>query len=171
MACRSCASPFVVRVERRLQPAATEQETTMRFMITAAPGPNHDAQAPENIDEKLFSAYMRFNEELHRAGVLLASEGLNPAGKGARVGVAKGKRAVLDGPFTESKELVGGFYLIEVKSREEAIQWALRCPVGLGSAEVLTIHQMTELSDIPPEFRKLVLEAAPTWSASVSKRG
>jgi len=67
---------------------------------------------------------MRFNEEMQRAGVLVASEGLNPAAKGARVAVDNGKRYVVDGPFAESKELVGGFYLIEVNSLEEAIQWA-----------------------------------------------
>jgi hypothetical protein len=107
---------------------------------------------------------MRFNEEMHRAGVLVASEGLNPARKGASVGVSKGKRTVLDGPFVESKELVGGFYLIEVPSLEDAIQWALRCPVGMAAADVLTIHPMTEPSDIPPQYLEMIRKAAPTWS-------
>jgi hypothetical protein len=115
------------------------------------------------------TAYMRYNEEMHRAGVLVAAEGVNPAGKGARVGIRGGKRAVLDGPFIESKELIGGFYLIEVASLEEAIGWALRCPTGLGFDEILTIHPMTEASDIPPELMKIVVEAAPTWSASFAK--
>lgn len=143
----------------------------MRFMITAAPDPNApkktEADAPP--DEKLFAAYMKFNEDMHKAGVLIASEGLNPTRKGARVGISGGKRAVLDGPFVESKELVGGFYLIEVGSLEEAIDWALRCPTGLESADVLTIHPMTDASDIPPEYLQLIKEAAPTWSASFSK--
>lgn len=141
----------------------------MRFMITAAPDPNRptsEAHAPP--DDKLIADYMKFNEDMHKAGVLIASEGLNPAGKGARVGISGGKRAVLDGPFVESKELVGGFYLIEVKSREEAIEWALRCPVGLGSDDILTILQMTEASDLPPEMMKIVREAAPTWSETWS---
>jgi len=99
---------------------------------------------------------MRYNEEMHKAGILIASEGLNPAGQGARIGVSGGKRAVLDGPFIESKELVGGFYLIDVQSMDEAIAWALRSPTGLGSDDVLTIHPMTEASDLPPEMVKII---------------
>jgi hypothetical protein len=139
----------------------------MRFLITAAPDPSRPASPPP--DEKLIAAYMRYNEEMHKAGVLLAAEGLNPAGKGARVGVSKGKRTVLDGPFTESKELVGGFYLIEVESLDEAIAWALKSPTGLGSDDLLTIHPMTNASDLPPEVLKIIREAAPTWSASFEK--
>lgn len=142
----------------------------MRFMITSAPDP--DAPKPETdapFDAELMAAYMKFNEDMHQAGVLVASEGLNPAGKGARVGVSGGKRVVLDGPFVESKELVGGFYLIDVASREEAIEWALRCPTGFGSADILTIHPMTEASDLPPEIMKVIVEAAPTWSAVFRK--
>jgi hypothetical protein len=138
----------------------------MRFMITAAPDPNAPKSEEPPPDEKMIAAYMKFNEDMHKAGVLVTSEGLNPAGKGARVGVSGGKRVVLDGPFAESKELVGGFYLIDVASREEAIEWALRCPTGLGNDDVLTIHQMTTASDIPPELLKLIEEAAPTWSAT-----
>ncbi|WP_437328007.1 YciI family protein [Sorangium sp. So ce381] len=150
----------------------------MRFMITAgraeddakAPGANDaKAEADAPIDEKLFAAYMKYNDDMTKAGVLIASEGLNPSGARARIGIVGGKRVVLDGPFAESKELVGGFYLIEVSSKEEAIEWALRCPVGFGSDEVLTIHQMTELSDIPLRFREIIEEVAPTWSASLSK--
>ncbi|WP_434041081.1 MULTISPECIES: YciI family protein [Sorangium] len=142
----------------------------MRFIITAAPGTDKATTEAEGApDEELFAAYMKYNEEMAKAGVLIASEGLNPAGARARVGISGGKRAVLDGPFVETKELVGGFYLIEVSSKEEAVEWALRCPVGLGSAEVLTIHQMTELSDIPPHLRDILLDVAPTWCASFSK--
>jgi hypothetical protein len=145
-------------------------DTTMRFMITAAPDPNKaKAEGDAPIDASLMAAYMKFNEDMHQAGVLIVAEGLNPAGKGARVGSSGGKRVVLDGPFVETKELVGGLYLIEVMSLEEAIAWALRCPTGLGTDDVLTIHQMTEASDIPPEFLKIIAQAAPTWSASWSK--
>jgi hypothetical protein len=142
----------------------------MRFIITATPDPNRpssEADAPP--DEKVIAACMKFNEEMYKAGVLIAAEGLSPESKGARIGISGGKRVVLDGPFVETKELVGGFYLIEVKSREEAIEWALRCPVGLGIDDVLTLHQMTEASDIPPEMMKIIKEAAPTWSASFVK--
>src|SRR5262245_23836560 len=89
----------------------------MRFIMTARPGQDTTPQDPNApLDEKLFSDYMAYNEALHKAGVLVAAEGLNPAGKGARVEVKKGKRTVVDGPFTESKELVGGFYILDVPS-------------------------------------------------------
>jgi hypothetical protein len=139
----------------------------MRFLITASPDPSRpksEASAPP--DASLLAEYMRFNEELHKAGVLVASEGLSPTTRGAQVAVSGKKRVVLDGPFSESKELVGGFYLIDVKSREEAIEWALRCPTGLGFDDLLTIHPMTEPEDLPPEMLKIITEAAPTWSVA-----
>ena len=139
----------------------------MRFIITAQPGKDSkpvDPDAP--VDEQLFITYMKFNEEMHKAGVLVAAEGLNPGGQGARIEVRKGRRTVVDGPFTESKELVGGFYIVEVKSRDEAIEWALRCPTGLGFDDVLEIRQLTGESDVPPRLVELVKAAAPTWSAS-----
>ena len=106
--------------------------------------------------QALFKAYMRFNEEMHQAGVLVASEGLNPAAPGARIAVANGKRYVVDGPFAESKELVGGFYLIEVESLDEAIQWALRAPSGFGSDDILEVRQLTGAADLPPEILRLI---------------
>ena len=109
---------------------------------------------------------MSFNEEMQRAGVLVASEGLNPAAKGVRVALSNGKRHVVDGPFTESKELVGGFYLIEVGSLDEAVQWALRAPSGFGSDDILEIRQLTGAGDLPPEMLQLIKEIAPTWSSS-----
>ena len=145
----------------------------MRFIITAARG-DTDAQieppiGPDgSLDADLFAAYMRFNEEMHQAGVLVAAEGLNPGGKGARIGVSRGKRTVLDGPFTESKELVGGFYVVEVDSLDEAISWALRCPLGLGTDNVLEIRPLTEMTDIPPELLALSRKVAPAWTASVT---
>ena len=123
----------------------------MRFIITAHPGPETaPAAGPEApFDEQLFTTYMKFNEELHQAGVLVASEGLNPGGKAARVEVRRGRRTVVDGPFAESKELVGGFYVIEVASLDEAVEWAMRCPTGLGFDDVLEIRQLTGEGDIP----------------------
>lgn len=139
----------------------------MRFIITAQSNPEKDPSEPQQgFDEVLFKAYMRFNEEMHQAGVLVASEGLNPAAPGARIAVSKGKRYVVDGPFTESKELVGGFYLIDVGSLDEAIQWALRAPSGFGSDDILEVRQLTGAGDLPPEILKLINEAAPNWSAS-----
>lgn len=139
----------------------------MRFIITAqASADQQPTEQPPAFDAELFKAYMRFNEDMHQAGVLVASEGLNPAAPGARVAVINGKRHVVDGPFTESKELVGGFYLIEVASLEEAVQWALRAPSGFGSDDVLEIRQLTGSADLPHEIRELIAEAAPTWSAA-----
>ena len=138
----------------------------MRFIITAQAATDKPAQdAGGGLDANLLTAYMRFNEEMHRAGVLVASEGLNPTAKGARIAVAKGRRYVVDGPFAESKELVGGFYLIDVASLDEAIGWALKAPSGFGSDDVLEVRQLTGAGDLPPELLKLIEESAPTWSA------
>ena len=139
----------------------------MRFIITAQAAEEAQAGADAAFDKELFAAYMRFNEEMHQAGVLVASEGLNPAARGARVAVANGKRRVVDGPFAESKELVGGFYIIDVQSLDEAIQWALRAPCGAGSDDVLEIRQLTGAGDVPPELLEIIQAAAPTWSATV----
>ena len=142
----------------------------MRFIITARPGENSPPPNPDApLDEKLFSDYMKFNEEMHNAGVLVAAEGLNPAGKGARIEVRKGKRAVVDGPFTESKELVGGFYILDVPSLEAAVEWALRAPSGLGFDDVLEVRQLTGEDDIPPQLLELVKSAAPQWSATFTR--
>jgi len=143
----------------------------VRFIITAQPGPSGTpANADAPFDEALFVKYMQFNEEMHKAGVLVASEGLNPAGKGARIEVKQGKRTVVDGPFTESKELVGGFYILDVPSLDEAIQWALRCPSGLGFDDVLEIRPLTGESDVPPNLLELVRKVAPAWSTTFHRR-
>jgi hypothetical protein len=144
----------------------------MRFIITAQAGEHgKQARADGAFDEKLFADYMKFNEEMHRAGVLVASEGLNVAGGGARIEVKKGKRVVVDGPFAESKELVGGFYIVEVPSLEEAVRWALRCPTGMGFDDVLEVRALTGEADLPEPVLALLKAAAPTWSASFSASG
>jgi hypothetical protein len=142
----------------------------MRFIITAQPGKDSTPDPSAPFDQALFSAYMRFNEEMHRAGVLVAAEGLKPGGQGARIEVKQGKRGLVDGPFTESKELVGGFYVVEVESLEEAIKWALKCPTGLGFDDVLEIRALTGESDISPQLLELVKAAAPTWSTTFEKK-
>lgn len=144
----------------------------MRFIITAQASADAPAtDAPAAFDAELFKAYMRFNEEMHRAGILVASEGLNPAARGARIAVANGRRYVVDGPFAESKELVGGFYLIDVDSLDEAVEWALRAPSGFGSDDVLEVRQLTGPADLPPDILRLIDEAAPAWSAAVWRSG
>ncbi len=140
----------------------------MRFIITAQAGTDDTTSRPQAaFDEKLFAAYMKFNEDMHTAGVLIASEGLNPAAAGARVAVLQGRRHVVDGPFAESKELIGGFYIIDVKSLDEAIQWALRAPCGSGIDDVLEIRQLTGAGDLSAELLGIIRAVAPTWSASV----
>jgi len=140
----------------------------MRFIITAQAGSSEDkSEAIEGLNEALITAYMKFNEDMHNAGVLVASEGLNPAAPGARIAVSKGKRYVVDGPFAESKELVGGFYLIEVNSLDEAVSWALRAPSGMGSDDILEVRQLTGAGDIPPQVLDIIKAAAPNWTQSV----
>lgn len=138
----------------------------MRFIITSQAGPGAPG-ADQPFSEQQLVAYMQYNEALHRAGVLVASEGLNPSAGGARIAVRDGRRYLVDGPFAESKELVGGFYLIEVPSLAEAIQWALRCPVGMASAEVLEVRPLTAAADLPPELLRIINAAAPGWSAEM----
>jgi hypothetical protein len=148
--------------------------TTMRFIITASAGEAKAGTEPVGANDagptpELFATYMRFNEELHQAGVLVTAEGLNPGGQGARIGVKGGKRTVIDGPFAESKELVGGFYVVEVESLDEAISWALRCPLGLGFDNVLEIRPLTAMTDIPSDLLALARKVAPAWTASVTR--
>ena len=142
----------------------------MRFIITAHPAPDSTIAGPDApFDEALFTAYMRFNEEMFKAGVLVASEGLNPAGRGAQVAVKDGRRVVTDGPFAESKELVGGFYIVDVPSLDEAIAWARRCPSGFGFDDVLEIRPLTGSSDLPPAIADLIRKTAPKWTAALWK--
>jgi hypothetical protein len=122
----------------------------MRFMILVKADKNSEAGVLP--DEKLLSEMGKYNEELVRAGVMLAGEGLHPSSKGARVRFSGTKRTVIDGPFTESKELVAGFWLWQVKSKEEAIEWVKRCPFnGEGEAEI-EIRQVFEPEDFGAEF-------------------
>jgi len=122
----------------------------MRFMLMLKGDPGADATP----DEKLIGAMIKFNEDMANAGVLLAAEGLHSSAFGARVEYAEGKRTVVDGPFTESKELIAGFYLIQVKSKEEAIEWARRCPIEYapipeGETAVIEIRQVAEVAELP----------------------
>jgi hypothetical protein len=109
---------------------------------------------------------MKFNEELAKAGALIALDGLQPDSKGARVAFAGGKPKATDGPFAETKEVIGGYWMIEVKSKEEAVVWAMRCPASDG--DVIEVRQVFEMSDFPPDVR----EAAdnPTVQAEIEKR-
>jgi hypothetical protein len=103
-------------------------------------------------DQKLLTEMGKFNEELVKAGVMLAGEGLHPSSKGARVKFSGAKRTVIDGPFTETKELIAGFWLWQVKSKEEAIAWVKRCPNPLQGDSEIEIRQVFEASDFGAEF-------------------
>jgi len=118
----------------------------MRFMILVPAG--NESEEGVLPDEKLLTEMTKFNEEMVKAGVMLAGEGLHPSSKGARIKFSDGKTTVIDGPFTESKELIAGFWLIQVKSKEEAIAWMKRAPFGGGV--VLEIRQVFETEDFAP---------------------
>lgn len=118
----------------------------MRFMILVPAG--NGSEEGVLPDEKLLTEMTKFNEEMVKAGVMLAGEGLHPSSKGARIKFSDGKTTVIDGPFTESKELIAGFWLIQVKSKEEAIAWMKRAPFGGGV--VLEIRQVFETEDFAP---------------------
>jgi len=120
----------------------------VRFMIIVKADKNSEAGVLP--DKKILTEMGKFNEELVKAGVMLAGEGLHPSSKGARVRFSEGKRTVIDGPFTEAKELVAGFWLWQVKSKEEAIEWLKRAPFG-GGAEV-EVRQVFEADDFGAEF-------------------
>ena len=124
----------------------------MRFMMIMIPKGYENAKPGTMPDPKAVAAMMTYHEALQKAGVLLALDGLHPPSEGARVSFAGGKPKVTDGPFAEAKEVVGGYWLIQVKSKEEAIEWACRCP---GSEnETIEIRQLYEMSDFPPEVQQ-----------------
>lgn len=122
----------------------------MRFMLMVKADKNTEAGVMPS--EQLLSEMGKFNQELVNAGVLLAGEGLQPSAKGARVRFSGAKRTVIDGPFTEAKELIAGFWLIQVKSKEEAIEWVKRCPNPLDGESEIEIRQVFEASDFGAEF-------------------
>jgi hypothetical protein len=121
--------------------------------------------------EKLLADMGRFNEELVKAGVMLAGEGLHPSSKGARVRFSGGKRTVIDGPFAETKELVAGFWLWQVKSKEEAIEWVKRCPDPMpGEDSEIEIRQLFEAEDFGAEFTPELREQEERLRAEIAKR-
>ena len=137
----------------------------MRFMMLVKASP--DSEAGVLPSREMVAAMGKYNEELIRAGVMLAGEGLHDSSKGARVSFSGQNRTVTDGPFTETKELIAGYWLIQVKSKEEAIEWAKRCPCPHGEAAEgeIELRQIFELDDFAPsdaieDARKLEQELA-----------
>ena len=122
----------------------------MRFMIIVKA--DQSTEAGVLPDEKLLAAMTQYNEELVKAGIMLAGEGLHPSSKGARVRFSGTKRTVVDGPFAEAKELIAGFWLWEVRSKEEAIEWVKRCPNPTAGESEIEIRQVFEDQDFGAEF-------------------
>src|SRR5512140_686485 len=124
----------------------------MRFMMLMIPK-GYETAAPGTMpDPKAIEAMMKYNEALQKAGVLVALDGLHPPSTGVRVSFVGGKPLVTDGPFTEAKEVLGGYWMIEVNSREEAIAWAKRCPAS--SNEVIEIRQVQEMAEFPADVQE-----------------
>ncbi len=140
----------------------------MRFMVIVKA--NKDTEGGVMPSEKLLADMGKYNEELVKAGVLLAAEGLHPSSKGARVRFSGAKRTVIDGPFTEAKELIAGFWLFQVKSREEAIEWVKRCPNPLEGESEIEIRQVFEASDFGAEFTPELREREERLRAEVAAK-
>ncbi len=124
----------------------------MRFMMLMIPK-GYEKAAPGTMpDAKAVAAMMKYNEALQKAGVLLSLDGLHPLSMGARVSFSGGKPKATDGPFIETKEVLGGYWMVQVKSKEEAVEWAKRCPAS--DNEVIEVRQVQELSDFPEDVQK-----------------
>jgi hypothetical protein len=124
----------------------------MRFMMLMIPLGYETAAPDVQLDPERVAAMMRYNEALKDAGVLITLDGLHPPSMGARVSFAAGEPIVTDGPFAEAKEVLGGYWMIEVTSRAEAIAWAKRCPAAPN--EIIEIRQVQEMSDFPPDVQE-----------------
>lgn len=123
----------------------------MRFMMLMIPLGYETAPADAELDPERVAAMMRYNEALQEADILITLDGLHPPSMGARVSFATGVPVVTNGPFTEAKEVLGGYWMIEVGSREEAIAWAKKCPAAAN--EIIEIRQVQEMSDFSPEVQ------------------
>lgn len=124
----------------------------MRFMMLMIPKGYETAKPGTMPDAKAVEVMIEYNRALQKAGVLLALDGLHPPSMGTRVSFADGKPIVMDGPFAETKEVIGGYWMIDVKSKQEAIEWAKRCPAG--NNEVIEIRQVQEMADFPADVQK-----------------
>ena len=139
----------------------------MRFMMLMIPKGYEKAAPGAMPDAKAVAAMMRYNESLQKAGVLLALDGLHPPSSGARVSFAGGKPKVVDGPFPEAKEVVGGYWMIQVRSKEEAVAWASRCPAS--EDETIEIRRVQELADFDGEVRDAIA-TLPEMQSEVGQR-
>ena len=139
----------------------------MRFMMLMIPKGYEAAEPGRLPSAEAIATMMKYNEALQKAGVLLALDGLHPPSMGARVSFSGGKPKVTDGPFTEAKEVIGGYWMIQVASKAEAVAWATRCPGGKN--EVIEIRQVQEMADFPADVQK-VAEKFPAMQAALAKQ-
>src|SRR5207248_8474945 len=139
----------------------------MRFMMLMIPKGYEKAAPGTTPDPKAVEAMMKYNEMLKNAGVLLSLDGLHPPSAGVRVSFSGGKPQITDGPFIEAKEVIGGYWMIQVKSKDEAIEWASRCPAS--DNETIEIRQVFEMSDFPADVQK-VAEKFPEMQRPYDQR-
>ena len=132
----------------------------MRFMMIMIPKGYEKAKPGTMPDPKAVTNMMRYNEALQKAGILLALDGLHPPSMGARVTFSDGKPKVTDGPFAEAKEVIGGYWMIQVRSKEEAVEWASRCPAS--NDETIELRQVMEMSEFPAEVQEKASEVFGT---------
>ncbi|SDQ32580.1 YciI family protein [Pseudoxanthomonas sp. CF125] len=140
----------------------------MRFMVMVKA--SKESEAGVMPSEQLLADMGKFNEELVKAGVLLAGEGLQPSSKGARVRFSGSKRTVVDGPFAQTGELIAGFWLLQVKSREEAIEWVKRCPNPMPGESEIEIRQVSEAEDFGAEFTPELQQQEERLRAAIATR-
>ena len=140
----------------------------MRVMVMVKG--NKDSEAGVMPKRELLEAMGKFNEQLVKAGVMLAAEGLQPTSKGKRIRFSGAKRTVIDGPFTESKELIAGFWLWQVRAMEEAVEWAKRCPNPFEGESEIEIRQVFEADDFGPELTPELREQEERIRAAAKKR-
>jgi hypothetical protein len=162
---------WVQPVETVWKPTSNQKpkgDMTMRFMVLVKA--NKSTEAGVLPSKELLEQMGNFNEELAKAGVLLAAEGLQPSSKGARVRFSGAKQTVIDGPFTEAKELIAGFWLWQVKSKDEAIEWVKRCPNPAGEDFEIEIRQVSEAEDFGAEFTPKLRQQEERLRAQVEKK-
>ena len=140
----------------------------MRFMVLIKA--TSESEAGVLPDEKLLGEMGKFNEELVKAGVMLAGEGLHPSSKGVRIKFSGDKRTVVDGPFTETKDLLAGFWLWQCKSREEAIEWVKRCPNPMAGESEIELRQVFEAEDFGKEFTPELRAQEERLRSEISQR-
>lgn len=141
----------------------------MRFMMLMIPKGYEKAKPGAMPDADAVAAMMKYNQELQKAGVLLGLQGLHPPSMGARVSFAGGKPKVTDGPFIETNEVLGGYWMIQVNSKQEAIEWASRCPAS--NNEIIEIRQVQEMADFPADVQKAAAGFPEMQAESAKRKG